>query len=184
MYSKPASLARKLKRLMDTKPNFVQARGVGRMFTSIGLPSITGFIATGIICGPYTLNIVEKHDLAVLSYINMFALAYITTSAGAELVIEELKPTIKAIVASVTAVSFLTFGVCTGVTYGLADSSLLAPLMSGKDNTCQSSISLVNRFCMHVHALSDSLDPIGSLKSLHSLPASIYRSCISRLLVW
>jgi Kef-type K+ transport system membrane component KefB len=122
---------------------------VAGLFTRVGLPSITGFIATGIICGPYTLNIVEKHDLPSLSYINMFALAYITTSAGAELEMAELRPTIKAIMSSVTAVSLLVFGVCTGVTYALADHSLLAPVMAGMEDACQSSIALVNLSCAY-----------------------------------
>lgn len=108
-----------------------------------GLPAITGFIIVGIICGPYTLNIVEQKDLKSLSYINMFALAYITTSAGAELIIHELRPIIRTICAAVTCISFLTFGVCTAVAVALADTPLLASLMEGKSDQCQSAIAMV-----------------------------------------
>jgi Kef-type K+ transport system membrane component KefB len=120
-----------------------QAKGVGQRFSQAGLPSITGFIATGIVCGPQVLNIVEQHDLLSLTYINMFALAYITTSAGAELVIHELKPIIKSILVNTTTISLLVFGTCTGLAYGMSESSLLASVMEGMPGSCRSSISLV-----------------------------------------
>jgi len=45
------------------------------------------FMITGIVAGPYVLDVVEKRHIKSLSYINMFALAFITTSVheiGAE----------------------------------------------------------------------------------------------------
>ena len=125
--------------------------------TRWGLPSITGFIATGVVCGPYVLNIVEQIDLPALSYINMFALAYITTSAGAELVIHELMPSLSLIVASVTTISLLTFGACTGVVIAFSDTALLSTLMVGLEDACQSSISLVSLSCLDSLSLSASL---------------------------
>ena len=122
---------------------FRQSKLVGPHMPRVGMPAITGFIIVGIICGPYSLNIVEKKDLNSLKYINMFALSYITTSAGAELIIHELRPIIKTICASVTCISFLTFGLCTAVTVALADSSLLSQLMEGKSDQCQSAIAMV-----------------------------------------
>lgn len=74
----------------------------------------------------------------------MFALAYITTSAGAELVIHELKPTIWLIVASVSTISLMAFGACSGVVIAFANTSLLSTLMAGKEDACQTSIALVS----------------------------------------
>ena len=50
-----------------------------------------GYIFVGVLVGPFALDIVETHDLDSLKYINLFALAYITTSAGAELIVSEFQ---------------------------------------------------------------------------------------------
>jgi len=109
----------------------------------VGLPAITGFILVGAACGPYSLNIVEEEGLKSLSYINMFALAFITTSAGAELIIADLKPLIVTMLLSVTCISILTFGVSTGVIVAVSNTSLLSQLMDGKEPACKSAIAMI-----------------------------------------
>ena len=53
-----------------------------------------GYIFVGVLAGPFALDIVETHDLDSLKYINLFALAYITTSAGAELIVRKFRFTL------------------------------------------------------------------------------------------
>mmetsp|Transcript_72151 Transcript_72151/g.105746 ORF Transcript_72151/g.105746 Transcript_72151/m.105746 type:complete len:917 (-) Transcript_72151:538-3288(-) len=121
----------------------VFAKQIGPHMPRVGLPAITGFILVGAACGPYSLNIVEEEGLKSLSYINMFALAFITTSAGAELIIADLKPLIVTMLLSVTCISFLTFGVSTGVIVALSNTSLLDQLMKGRDPACKSAIAMI-----------------------------------------
>ncbi|EKX48931.1 hypothetical protein GUITHDRAFT_44024, partial [Guillardia theta CCMP2712] len=102
------------------------AKLVGPFFPRIGFPLITGYIVTGMVAGPYALEIVKQADVNDLSYINMVALAYITTSAGAELHIPELKPLIKALLAQTTAIAIITFALETVVVGLLSSTSLLS----------------------------------------------------------
>ena len=102
------------------------AKLVGPYFPRIGFPLITAYLLTGMIAGPYLLEIVKEPDVKDLHYINMVALAYITTSAGAELHIQELKPLIKALLLQTTAISVVTFAIETVLVGLLSSTSLLA----------------------------------------------------------
>ncbi|EKX50972.1 hypothetical protein GUITHDRAFT_66393 [Guillardia theta CCMP2712] len=102
------------------------AKLVGPYFPRIGFPLITAYLVTGMIAGPYLLEIVKEPDVKDLHYINMVALAYITTSAGAELHIQELKPLIKALLVQTIAISIITFAIETVLVGLLSSTSLLA----------------------------------------------------------
>eukprot|EP00961_Rhodomonas_salina_P080528 1083537-Rhodomonas_salina.3 len=97
---------------------------IAPMFPRIGLPKITGNLFVGALIGRYLLNMVSKEDVDSLKHINTFALAFITTSAGAELHIAELREMIKVISAQVTAIEVVTFGVICVATKWLTESPL------------------------------------------------------------
>mmetsp|Transcript_1766 Transcript_1766/g.4035 ORF Transcript_1766/g.4035 Transcript_1766/m.4035 type:complete len:800 (+) Transcript_1766:86-2485(+) len=106
--------------LMVTLASYV----ISPYFKKLGFPGLTGNVIVGAICGPYVLGIVQKDDVNSLGYINMFALAYITTSAGAELIVEELRKTLAVILSTVAAMFIFIFAVVALVTKGLANTSL------------------------------------------------------------
>mmetsp|Transcript_66415 Transcript_66415/g.107739 ORF Transcript_66415/g.107739 Transcript_66415/m.107739 type:complete len:769 (+) Transcript_66415:149-2455(+) len=125
------------------------ARYTGPYMPRVGLPAIMGFMITGIIAGPFVLQVIKSQDILFLQYINMFALAFITTSAGAELEMKELRPILKNIVASTTCISVLSFGVCAGMVLALSDTSLLAQLMDGRSDSCRMGLALImGTICM------------------------------------
>jgi len=122
--------------------HLIPAPTVGTPLTN--MPALSRrFMITGIVAGPYVLKVVESQDILNLQYINMFALAFITTSAGAELEMKELRPILKNIVASTTCISVLSFGVCAGMVLALSDTSLLAQLMDGRSDSCRMGLALV-----------------------------------------
>eukprot|EP00961_Rhodomonas_salina_P025153 339041-Rhodomonas_salina.2 len=67
---------------------------------------------------------VSKDDVDSLKHINTFALAFITTSAGAELHIGELREMFKTIVVQVSSIELFTFGVVCVATKYLTESPL------------------------------------------------------------
>ena len=91
----------------------VCSKFAGPYMPRMGLPMLTAYIIVGVICGPFSLDIVHAKTLPALSYINQFALAYITMSAGAELLLEELRPIIWKLLAVVFGMFAMVFAVCT-----------------------------------------------------------------------
>ena len=60
-------------------------------FKRIKLPFITGFLISGIICGPYFLGLIPETSISRLNFINEMALAFIAFAAGSELYLRELR---------------------------------------------------------------------------------------------
>ena len=63
----------------------------------IKLPLITGFLLTGIICGPQALGLITEEAVEHLDFINDLSLAFIAFAAGAELYLKELRSRLKSI---------------------------------------------------------------------------------------
>ncbi|MEM1135142.1 MAG: cation:proton antiporter [Bacteroidota bacterium] len=76
---------------------------ISYFFPKIKLPLITGLLITGIITGPYVLNLIPKQAAKDLLFINETALAFIAFAAGAELYLKELRSRFRNII-------WMTFG--------------------------------------------------------------------------
>eukprot|EP00051_Salpingoeca_urceolata_P001806 m.44266 g.44266 ORF g.44266 m.44266 type:complete len:616 (+) comp11690_c0_seq1:471-2318(+) len=63
----------------------------------LGLPLLTGFLLSGILCGPHVLKLLDKHDVEDLEFVTDISLGYIAFAAGAELFLPDLKPCMRAI---------------------------------------------------------------------------------------
>ncbi len=75
----------------------IAAGRIAQVFQRYQLPIITGFLVTGIICGPFVLDLIPKESITRLNYINETALAFIAFAAGSELYFRELKGRFKSI---------------------------------------------------------------------------------------
>lgn len=64
---------------------------LGSIFQKIKLPSLLGMIITGIILGPYALNLIDQSVLSISSDLRQIALIIILTRAGLNLDINSLK---------------------------------------------------------------------------------------------
>lgn len=73
------------------------ASSIAKVFQTIKLPLITGFIITGIIAGSSMLNFITQESIEKLDFIIDIALAIIAFSAGAELYLDELRSRINSI---------------------------------------------------------------------------------------
>lgn len=75
----------------------LSSRQIGKYFSKIRLPLITGFLFAGILTGPYVLDIVPAVAVSKLKFIDELALAFIAFSAGSELVVRQIKSRLKTI---------------------------------------------------------------------------------------
>ena len=73
------------------------AAQIAGYFRKIKLPLITGLLITGILTGPYALNLIPVSSTVHLGFINDMALAYIAFAASAELYLREMRSRIQSI---------------------------------------------------------------------------------------
>ncbi len=64
---------------------------LGKVFNQIKLPSLLGMIITGMILGPYALDLLDPSILGISADLRQLALIIILTKAGLSLDIEDLK---------------------------------------------------------------------------------------------
>jgi len=70
---------------------------IGGLFKSIGLPKLTGYIATGVLVGPSVLGLVAGPMLGSLRIVNGVAVALIALTAGSELEYRTMRPLFRTI---------------------------------------------------------------------------------------
>jgi len=78
----------------------------GRVSSAIGLPRLTGYLATGIIAGPALLQFVPETTVAGMGLVNGVAVALIALTAGSEMDFRSMKPLLRSI-AWITGIAVL-----------------------------------------------------------------------------
>jgi len=71
---------------------------VGRLFKSINLPKISGFLLFGLLLGPSLLGVVTKEQLPYLQLVNDLAISLIALTAGGEIRLAALRARLRAVV--------------------------------------------------------------------------------------
>jgi Trk K+ transport system NAD-binding subunit/Kef-type K+ transport system membrane component KefB len=87
---------------------------IGRWFTAVGLPHITGYLATGAVAGAFALGVLPEGTAGQLRFIDEIALGVIAFVAGSELYIPDLRRRLRPILslaAGVTLVGVVVLGV-------------------------------------------------------------------------
>ena len=69
----------------------------GRIFKTVRLPKLTGYIAAGMIVGPSVLGLLNHHMVEQLKIVNGVAIALIALTAGNELDFREFRPLLRSI---------------------------------------------------------------------------------------
>ncbi len=70
---------------------------VGRLAASIGLPKLTGYLATGIVAGPAALSFLDAQTVGDLGLVNGMAISLIALTAGSEMDFRSMRPLLKSI---------------------------------------------------------------------------------------
>ncbi|CAK4674556.1 hypothetical protein LEN26_010319 [Aphanomyces euteiches] len=75
----------------------VASHTISNLCPFVGLPRITGYLATGIIAGPYVLKLVTTDETGQMRFVDEVALAYIGLAAGAKLHWADMRRKMKSI---------------------------------------------------------------------------------------
>jgi Kef-type K+ transport system membrane component KefB len=67
------------------------------LFEIAGLPHLTGYIAAGVIAGPYVLHFLDHATVKRLEIVNTLALALIALAGGLELRIADVRPLVRSL---------------------------------------------------------------------------------------
>lgn len=67
------------------------SRQVGDLLMHTGLPLISGFLFTGILCGPHVLDLISADAVTALRFVDEIALGIIAFAAGSELHFKEMR---------------------------------------------------------------------------------------------
>lgn len=76
----------------------ISAWFVGRLAASIGLPKLTGYLATGIVAGPALLSFLDEHTVHDMGLVNGMAISLIALTAGSEMDFRSMRPLLRSIV--------------------------------------------------------------------------------------
>lgn len=87
----------------------VSSNQIALQFKKIQLPLISGLIITGVVAGPYVLNLIPEIAQVKLGFISETALAYIAFAAGAELYLNEMRSKLRSIKIHSIAQTVITF---------------------------------------------------------------------------
>lgn len=113
---------------------------VGDALSWIKLPKITGYIAAGMLFGPFVLNLITRSTLQDLKLIDDMALTFIALAAGGELRIAALRQRQKAILWTVICQTVI---VSIGVGTVAYFSRGLMPFLAGFPNSHQWAVCLL-----------------------------------------
>jgi Kef-type K+ transport system membrane component KefB len=113
---------------------------MGDLFKRCGLPKLTGYLATGMIAGPYVLGLVSATMLIDLRIFNGVAISLIALTAGTEMDVRALRPLFRGILLISLFAVVGTMGVLTVATWLLRD---LLPFTGSLDGAQMLALSLV-----------------------------------------
>src|SRR5690606_2489059 len=73
------------------------SKQIGQFLTRTRLPLISGYLLSGILVGPFGLNLISASESAQLRFLDEISLAFIAFAAGSELYLRELRPRLRSI---------------------------------------------------------------------------------------
>lgn len=94
---------------------------VAKIFQRIKLPLVTGFLLSGILIGPFGLELIEIKSIEKLQFVNNTSLAFIALLAGSELYLKEIRNSIGSIVWNTLGQLIITFLIVSGSVFFLEE---------------------------------------------------------------
>lgn len=89
------------------------AQKIGTLFSQFKLPLISGFLAAGVIAGPFVLDFVHTDNIPQYLFLGQIALAFIGFAAGAELELQVIRGYFRSIISTIGAqvIAVLAIGI-------------------------------------------------------------------------
>ena len=140
----------------------IAAAHVGNWSQRLRLPLITGFLATGIIAGPYALDLISHDAVSSLGFIDQISLAVIAFAAGNELYLKELRSRLRAIAWVTVAQLVVTFVVGVAAVLLLADT---IPFLSDLPSAARWAVALMAGAIMVARSPSSAIAIVSELRA-------------------
>ncbi len=135
---------------------------IGRLFSALNLPKISGYLFTGLIAGPFILEFATVAQIDSLRFIDEISLAFIAFAAGSELYLPELRGRLRSIGLVTAAIVFVTIVGGTLAVFLLAD---FIPFMQDFPVSGQVVIALMAGTIMVARSPSVAIALINELRS-------------------
>jgi Trk K+ transport system NAD-binding subunit/Kef-type K+ transport system membrane component KefB len=87
----------------------ISSRQIGWLFSRVRLPLITGYLLTGVLIGPFGLQLLPADAVGRLRFVDEIALAVIAFAAGSELYLSEMRSRLRSIAWVTTGLILATF---------------------------------------------------------------------------
>ena len=140
----------------------VASKQIGHGISKIGLPLISGFLLTGIITGPYGLNIITREATLNLRFVDEISLGFIAVAAGGELYLKELKNRLKSIAWITIGLVVCTFCL-TGLTVFLLSNHI--PFMKTMSPTDRIAVSILAGAILVARSPSSAIAIVNELRA-------------------
>ncbi|MCO4764496.1 MAG: cation:proton antiporter [Myxococcales bacterium] len=126
------------------------------------MPLITGFLGTGVLAGPYVLELITSETVRNLGFIDQISLAIIALAAGNELYLKEIKNRLRAI-AWITVAQLLTTSTLSALAvFLLAD---IIPFMADISTAGRIGISLLAGAILVARSPSSAIAVVNELRA-------------------
>ena len=140
----------------------IASKQIGFNFKKTGLPLISGFLFTGIIAGPYVLDLISKEAVLKLRFIDEISLAFIAFAAGGELYLKELKNRLKSIAWITSSLVIFTFCL-TGTTFFLISDYI--PFMKSMSVASKIGVSIIAGAILIARSPSSAIAIVNELRA-------------------
>ncbi|MFQ5453396.1 MAG: cation:proton antiporter, partial [Candidatus Zixiibacteriota bacterium] len=138
------------------------AKQVGAFFVKVKLPLISGFLFTGIVAGPFMLDLISTEATESLRFVDEISLAFIAFAAGSELYLKELRSRFKSIRWVTFGLSLSTFTVSSMAVLMLAD---FIPFMHTMPATHRIAVSILAGAIMVARSPSSAIAVVNELRA-------------------
>ncbi|MCF6247907.1 MAG: cation:proton antiporter [Desulfobacula sp.] len=138
------------------------SKQVGQSLMKTGLPLISGFLLTGILAGPYVLNLITKEAVSNLIFVDEVSLGFIAFAAGGELYIREIKSRLKSIAWITAGLVVCTFSLTSLTFFFLSD---FIPFMKEMQTTARVSVSILAGAILVARSPSSAIAIVNELRA-------------------
>ncbi|MCP3898910.1 MAG: PTS transporter subunit EIIA [Desulfobacteraceae bacterium] len=140
----------------------IASKQIGHSLLKTGLPLISGFLLTGILAGPYVLDLIPKEATLNLRFVDEISLGFIAFAAGSELYLKELKARLKSIAWVTIGLVSCTFFLTALTFYFLSD---FIPFMKTMPKTSRIAVSILAGAIMVARSPSSAIAIVNELRA-------------------
>ena len=140
----------------------IASKQIGHSLLKTGLPLISGFLLTGIIAGPYVLDLIPKEATLNLRFVDEISLGFIAFAAGSELYLKELKTRLKSIAWVTIGLVVCTFSLTALTFYFLSD---FIPFMKNMPRSAKIAVSILAGAIMVARSPSSAIAVVNELRA-------------------